>query len=155
MKRKTPGGLNIYNRQDKVDIDKPNRFHRAVPILNVTNFAASVDYYIYKLGFEKRWDWGDPPTFGCVSRGDLSIFLCEGAQGQPGTWMWIAVQDVDALYENYKKTGAIVVEPPANYPWGSREMLVGDPDGHRLRMASDATGPADDAQLTSKSADPD
>src|SRR5215471_1840077 len=77
-------------------MDKPNMFHHAVPILNVTNFAASVDYYIYKLGFEKRWDWGDPPSFGCVSRGDLSIFLCQGAQGQPGTWMWVAVQDVDA-----------------------------------------------------------
>src|SRR5262245_50703433 len=51
-----------------------------------------------------------------------------------------------ALYENYKKSGAIVVEPPANYPWGSREMLVGDPDGHRLRLASDAT-PADHPQL--------
>jgi hypothetical protein len=26
-------------------------------------------------------------------------------------------------------------------------MLVGDPDGHRLRLASDATGPADHPQL--------
>jgi uncharacterized glyoxalase superfamily protein PhnB len=57
--------------------------------------------------------------------------------------VWAAGLDVDALYENYKKSGAIVGEPPANYPWGSREMLVGDPDGHRLRLASDATGPPD------------
>ena len=36
-----------------------------------------MDYYINKLGFTKKWDWGDPPTFGCVARDKVSIFLCE------------------------------------------------------------------------------
>jgi catechol 2,3-dioxygenase-like lactoylglutathione lyase family enzyme len=75
-----------------------NRFHHVVPMLNVRNFAASVDYYVNKLGFAKKWDEGTPPTFGCVWRDNIEIFLCEGGQGQPGTWMSIFIDDVDALF---------------------------------------------------------
>ena len=63
---------------------KMNDFECVVPILNVKNFAASMDYYVTKLGFTKKWDWGDPPGFGCVARGKVEIFLSEGSQGQPG-----------------------------------------------------------------------
>ena len=66
-----------------------NDFECATPILNVRNLQASMDYYVHKLGFEKKWDWGDPPDFGCVRRGKVEIFLCEGSQGQPGMWMSI------------------------------------------------------------------
>ena len=112
-------------------------FQAVTPILYVKDLPASMDYYVQKLGFEKLWDWGDPPTFGCVRRGKVQIFFCEGCQGQPGTWMWIVVEDVDALYEEYKKSGAIILEEPKNYPWESREMLVADLDDHRLRLAGD------------------
>jgi catechol 2,3-dioxygenase-like lactoylglutathione lyase family enzyme len=124
-----------------------NEFASVIPILNVSNFAASMKYYVDKLGFRKKWDWGDPPTFGCVTRGKVEIFFCEGAQGQPGVWMSIFTEDVDALYEEYKTRGAIIRQPPTNMPWGTREMNVQDPDGHRLRMGSEATGPADEAGL--------
>jgi len=52
-------------------------FGEVIPILNVKNFQASMDYYVQKLGFEKKWDWGDPPNFGCVGRGKVEIFLCQ------------------------------------------------------------------------------
>lgn len=121
-----------------------NEFEGVVPILNVKNVPASMDYYVNKLGFSKKWDWGNPPTFACVVRDKVNIFLCQGAQGRPGTWMSVFLDDVDALYEDYKKTGAIIRLPPTNMPWGTREMNVEDLDGHRLRMGSEATGPADD-----------
>ncbi len=121
-----------------------NEFECVVPILNVKNFAESMDYYVNKLGFRKKWDWGDPPTFGSVTRGKVEIFLCEGAQGQPGMWMSIFVDDVDALHEEYKSRGAVIRQPPTNMPWGTREMNMEDPDGHRLRMGSHATGLADE-----------
>ena len=46
-----------------------NEFECVVPILNVKNFAVSMDYYVNKLGFSKKWDWGTPPSFGSVGRG--------------------------------------------------------------------------------------
>ena len=85
-----------------------NQFEGVIPILNVKNFAASMDYYITKLGFAKKWDWGTPPTFGCVTRDKVAIFLCEGAQGEAGMWMSIFMDDVDALHEEYRKSGAII-----------------------------------------------
>ena len=115
---------------------KINRFESAVPIFNVKNVPASIEYYVDKLGFEKEWDWGDPPTFGCVFRDEVRIFLCQEGQGSPGTWISIFVQDVDALYEDYKSSGAIIQEPPTDYPWGVREMNVEDLDGHCLRVGS-------------------
>jgi catechol 2,3-dioxygenase-like lactoylglutathione lyase family enzyme len=121
-----------------------NAFEGVIPILNVSNFATSMDYYVNKLGFTKKWDWGAPPTFGCVKRGKVEIFFCEGGQGHAGMWMSIFLGDVDALFEEYKASGAVIRMPPANMPWGTREMNVEDPDGHRFRMGSEATGPADD-----------
>jgi uncharacterized glyoxalase superfamily protein PhnB len=121
-----------------------NEFEGVVPILRVKNFAAAMEYYLTKLGFQKKWDWGTPPTFGCVTRGKVNIFLCEGAQGQPGMWMSIFLENVDALHEEYQKSGAIILMAPANMPWGTREMNMVDLDGHHFRMGSDATGPADE-----------
>lgn len=122
-----------------------NAFHCVVPILNVRDFAVSMDYYVNKLGFTKKWDWGSPPAFGCVSRDKVEIFFCEGAQGKQGMWMSIFMDDVDALYDVYKNSGAIIRQKPTNMPWGTREMNIEDPDGNRLRMGSDATGPYDES----------
>jgi Ankyrin repeats (3 copies)/Glyoxalase/Bleomycin resistance protein/Dioxygenase superfamily/Ankyrin repeat len=122
-------------------------FDTAIPILNVKNVPASIEYYVRKLGFKKNWDWGEPAEFASVGRDRVEIFLCEGGQGNPGTWMWIRMQDTDALHKEYKKSGALIVKSPINYPWGSREMLVKDLDGHVLRMASEATGSAEEPHL--------
>lgn len=128
-----------------------NRFESAVPILNVNNVPASIAYYVDKLGFAKEWDWGSPPTFGCVFRDGVRIFFCQGAQGAPGMWISIFVRDVDALHDDYRARGAIIRQAPTNFPWGVREMNVEDPDGHRLRLGSDATGPSDGTPLAETS----
>jgi predicted enzyme related to lactoylglutathione lyase len=122
-------------------------FEGVTPILNVKNFAASMDYYVNKLGLTKKWDWGDPPSFGSVGSDRVTIFLCERAQGQPGTWLMLFVDDVDVLYRDYQQRGVKILQPPTNMPWQTREMHVEDPDGHRLRIGSDATGPADPSEV--------
>ena len=127
--------------------DTQNRFHGLTPILSVKSVPASIDHYVKVLGFNKNWDWGDPPTFGSVSRDDVCIFFCQGAQGQPGNWVSIFVKDVDALFEEYTQSGAKIRQPPTNFPWGMREMNIEDPDGHRLRMGAGTEEPADGVPL--------
>ncbi len=117
-----------------------NRFEVVVPILVVRDVPASIDYYVDKLGFAKKWDWGDPPDFACVARDQVELFLSQTAKTVPVSWISIFVQDVDALYETYKRTGAIIHQPPADYPWGLREMTVEDLDGNRMRMGGDGGG---------------
>ena len=42
--------------------------------------------------------------------------------------------DVDALHKEYQASGADITQPPTDKPWGMREMLVKDIDGHVLRI---------------------
>jgi hypothetical protein len=57
--------------------------HVLNPILNVSSISESFAWF-EKLGWEKSWDWGTPPTFGGVCSGNCEIFLCEGGQGGRG-----------------------------------------------------------------------
>ena len=109
-------------------------FECANPILRVANMAASLRYYVEVLGFANA-DWGGD-DFTCVTRDGATIYLSEGDQGQPGTWVWLGVSDVRGLHEELTRRGAAILHPPENYPW-ALEMKVGDPDGHVLRFGSD------------------
>jgi predicted enzyme related to lactoylglutathione lyase len=115
------------------------KFEHANPILRVASMARSLTYYVGVLGFTNA-DWGSD-DFTCVTRDGASIYLSEGDQGQPGTWVWVGVEDVEMLHQEYRAAGATILHPPANFPWAC-EMKVGDPDGHVLRFGSD---PKDDA----------
>ena len=63
------------------------RLHHAIPIFRVSNLATSLDYYTRILGFEIPWQM---PWYASVRRGTCSLMLCEGGQGNPGTWIWAA-----------------------------------------------------------------
>lgn len=107
-----------------------------VPIYSVVDLQASLRYYLEVLGFEKRWDWGDPPDYACVSLGEAELFLCEGGQGQPGTWLYLFIDGIEEYYAEIKKRGAKVISGPTDEPWGMREIHVQDPDGHVLRIGT-------------------
>lgn len=96
--------------------------------------AVAVKYYVEVLGF-KNADWGND-FFTMVGRDKTGIYLCQGGQGQTGTWAWIGVGDVDVLHQEYVASGAKIRLEPNNYPW-AYEMHVEDPDGHVLRFGSD------------------
>ncbi|HEX6250068.1 MAG TPA: glyoxalase superfamily protein [Gemmatimonadaceae bacterium] len=113
----------------------PVRFTGVTPILRVSSLEESIAHYVSVLGFEHQWDDGQ---FGCVSRGDVELFLCQGSQGCVRTWVYVSVGDADALYDEYRRQGARIRRSPVNYPWGAREMHVLDLDGHVLRFGSDA-----------------
>jgi predicted enzyme related to lactoylglutathione lyase len=121
----------------------PTRFEHAEPILRVASVANSVGYYVDVLGFTNA-EWGGD-EFTRVSRDDAGIYLSEGTQGQAGTWVWIGVDDVAALYDEFVASGAAILEPPTNHSW-AYEMKVVDPDGHVLRFGSD---PRDDLPFAS------
>jgi catechol 2,3-dioxygenase-like lactoylglutathione lyase family enzyme len=117
-----------------MDETRRTRFEGAEPILSVREVPATVRYYTDILGF-KNAEWGND-FFTSVSRDRASIYLCQGGQGQPGTWVWIGVEDVSLLYEEYKQNGARIRMTPHNFPW-AYEMHVEDLDGHVLRLGSE------------------
>jgi predicted enzyme related to lactoylglutathione lyase len=110
---------------------KKTRFENAQLILRVSNMSISVRYYVDVLGFTNA-EWGTD-DFTLLNRDKAFIYLCRGSQGQAGTWVWVGVKVADALFSEYKASGARITQPPRNYPW-AYEFHVEDPDGHVLRF---------------------
>jgi catechol 2,3-dioxygenase-like lactoylglutathione lyase family enzyme/heme-degrading monooxygenase HmoA len=107
-----------------------------VPILRVRSLQDSLRFYVDVLGFQGEWGTEEGSTMASVARGGRSIMLCEGGQGQPGTWVWIGVDDIRPLYDRLSLRGAKVRQAPENRPW-AYEMQVEDLDGHVLRFGSE------------------
>jgi uncharacterized glyoxalase superfamily protein PhnB len=112
-------------------------FGGVTPILRVTDLEASLTFYINALGF--KLDWQTTDGHAAVRRGDVVIMLFADDQGQLGTWLYVGVNDVDALHIELLEKGVSIRHPPTNYPWGARELQVADVDGHVLRFGSEAT----------------
>lgn len=108
-------------------------FGGVTPVLRVRDVEASTEYYVRVLGFKIDFQ---TPGFVSVSRGRCCLFLCEGDQGNPGSWVWIDAKDVEVVHEEFRNSGAKIRNPPTNYPW-ALEMQVEDPDGNVLRLGSD------------------
>ncbi len=91
------------------------RFEGGNPIFRVESLPASIDYYVRILGF--KLDWQDSDIIASVSRGRFVLFLCQRDQGNIGCWVWVGVDDVEALFKEYRVAGAKVRHPPTNYSW--------------------------------------
>jgi predicted enzyme related to lactoylglutathione lyase len=112
----------------------PRQFECINPILRVEHMQRSLRFYVDQLGF-KNADWGDD-DFTMIERDGCGIYLCARAQGKGGAWVWIGVEDVRPLYEDYKARGLKIVMQPMNFPW-ALEFHLEDPDGNVLRLGSE------------------
>jgi hypothetical protein len=109
------------------------------PILCVASLPTSIRYYVEVLGFAVDWGGEAGSGMASVSRNGHSIMLCQADQGQPGTWIWIGVEDIEPLFEQYLSKQAKFRQTPINRPW-AYEMQIEDPDGHVLRFGSEPIG---------------
>lgn len=119
-------------------VSNPSILEGVTPIRRVRDLAGSIRYYVQKLGFRVNWGFPDERTsfFASISRDKCCLFLSEGDQGHPGTWVWIGAEDAEALHEEFKASGAKIRNPPTNYEW-TFEMQVEDLDGNILRFGSE------------------
>src|SRR5258708_40137619 len=97
-------------------------FKTVVPILYSTDVSRSLTYYVDGLGFDRRWEWGNPPSFGGVIKDAVEIFFSEKDQGNAGTWISVVVDDIDGYYETIRTKGADIIAAPDTKEWGMREM---------------------------------
>ena len=128
--------------------DEPMTVARVVPIIRVTDMRSAIDFYGSKLGFVTEFQYsagpGGPWYAGLSLDGNhihLSTFAGDGAFG---TAVYCNVDDVDVLFDQFRRAGLKVpgkpespVEGgPVNQTWGMREVYVRDPDGNTLRFGS-------------------
>ena len=116
---------------------------RVFPQLRMTNWKRTRQFYADGLGFVVDWEHRfEPgfPVFAQLTREGLSLFLTEhSGDCQVGGAAYFVVDNVDALHREIRDRGIQPPEPPADTPWGTREMTIVDPDGNRLRFANPLT----------------
>ncbi len=116
--------------------------HQTVlPQLRITNADRSLRFYVDGLGFTIDWQHQFEPGFPFffqLTRQGQSIFLTEHAGDcQVGGAVYFIVPDAGACCAAMALNGIQATNPLADMPWGTREFVVTDPDGNRLRFASE------------------
>ncbi len=109
----------------------------ALPVLQIDDYQAAVDFYVGRLGFEivmeHRHEPGFP-VFMVVKRGAIHLALSEHGRGHPGTEVYVYVEDVAAWYERCLANGVKPNQPPEAKMWGNTEMPISDPSRNLLRI---------------------
>jgi catechol 2,3-dioxygenase-like lactoylglutathione lyase family enzyme len=130
------------------DIARHHQLHGVQPVLPVPALADAVDWYRRVLGFELDFLHGEPAHYGRVKLGDRSwgdpiyIHLQLDAAGpiQPCGEVRLHVgHDIDGLHRHVLAQGAGVIAPPADQPWGLREMSLRAPGGHVLVLGAEVS----------------
>jgi len=110
-------------------------------ILLVKDVEDSASWYKDKLGFEIQKLYGEPPTFGIISRDGNNLMFCKSppeniipnwknVQATSNVYFW--VDDVEALYEEYKTSGAKIDWDLCIQPYGVKEFGINDPDEYDI-----------------------
>lgn len=102
-------------------------FTQPVPELPVADLERAREYYCRCLGFERRWSF---PEIASVARGEVAIFFRRANGAIAPQAFWVHAPDLEGAFEEMRGAGALIVEPPADKPWGLRQFTVRDVDGH-------------------------
>lgn len=117
---------------------------RVMPTLRITDYATSKGFYVEGLGFQIDWEHRfEPhfPVFMQVSRDGLALFLSEHTGDCPvGGLVHLYVPDVDDWYDEFRRKGVSVKEPPNESLQGLRSMTITDPDGNKLHICTRLEG---------------
>jgi uncharacterized glyoxalase superfamily protein PhnB len=117
------------------------------PQFLVADLQVAIDYYRDRLGFEQKIAWED--FYASVIRDGAEIHL-KCAPGLAGERehrrvndhidAMITVADAESLFEEISGRGALIHQTLETQPWGARDFIVLDPDGHIVCFAEDAGG---------------
>jgi catechol 2,3-dioxygenase-like lactoylglutathione lyase family enzyme len=122
----------------------------AIPQLFVSDIAGSCTFFTVKLGFAVEFVYGEPAFYAQVKRGGAQIALRHVARDvmdkiavaiKADVDMLaasISVDDVQALYSEFRAAHAAFHQDLRTEEWGARTFIVRDPDGNLLLFAGSA-----------------
>ncbi|HLF79584.1 MAG TPA: VOC family protein [Dehalococcoidia bacterium] len=134
----------------------PRHFFGVVPVLLVDDVLATVEFYRDALGFEANFLYDNPPTYASVSRNDAIINFAlsqppgrrngvSGAGPGNGTDLYIVVNDLDDVHEEFKLTGVSILLEPLDTDYGMREFKIEDLNGYQIIFGQEVEEDDDDA----------
>jgi catechol 2,3-dioxygenase-like lactoylglutathione lyase family enzyme len=107
-------------------------------LLRPSDLVVSRRFYEHQLGLRVYREYGvDGRVTGVVFfLGGGFLELAGAGGGMPGAAsgpsLWLQVDDLAAEHARLSGAGVSIDEPPADMPWGLREMWIRDPDGLRI-----------------------
>jgi uncharacterized glyoxalase superfamily protein PhnB len=118
-------------------------------IVSVSEIERALGLYRDVLGFAEKYRAGEVISLG-LPGGDLELMLHQRppTSGLAGVAVSFLVDDVDATTAAATGAGATVIDEPEDQPWGERQAVLTDVDGHVLCLVapiartSGADGPA-------------
>lgn len=114
-------------------------------VFTVRDVAASLAFYVDRLGFAAQFAMGDPPTYAIIERETVSLRLMPASQDPAGlgrSSIYVYVDDVDALHAGLVAMGCPIEIAPEDFFYGMRETSVRDPDGNRITFGAEVRPPA-------------
>lgn len=115
---------------------------RIYPTFRFRDAPAMIDWLEKAFGFRVRAKYMDGDRVGhaelafgssiimCGSVKDDAYGAMVGAPGQGGKSLYVAVDEVDALFERAKSAGARIEQGLTDRDYGSREFICADPEGN-------------------------
>ena len=124
---------------------KQKKFYHAVPFMPVRNLQETINFYKEKLGFYNEWFWKD--TDAGMQRDNFPVLftlspafvLDVNKRAHSFEIMWF-VDNVDAIYEEYKGKELSIFKDLIEEPWGVKEFGIEDVNGYRIRIAEHIVG---------------
>ncbi|MFZ4208349.1 VOC family protein [Streptomyces sp. E2N171] len=109
---------------------------RVVPNLHSENPERHGGFYGL-LGLEEVMDHGWIMTLASPSNPTAQVSVMTGDRTAPAhPDISVEVDDVDAVYEAVRESGAEIVHPLRDEEWGVRRFFVRDPDGRVVNVLS-------------------
>jgi len=103
-----------------------------IPVLAYANVREAVGWLCRAFGLVERLRIGDHR--GQLSFGSGAVVIAGQQEPLPqggfSHSVMVRVADIDSHYKHAKKTGARIINPPAEYPYGERQYSVEDIGGH-------------------------
>ena len=106
-------------------------------IISVADRERSLPLYRDTLGLTEKYVAGEI-TMLALPGSDLEVLLHERTptSGLAGISLSFRTDDVDTLTSAAVRAGATVIDAPADQPWGERQSVLTDPDGHVICLVS-------------------
>lgn len=112
-----------------------HRVLSAIPVLQVADVRASVEWYADVLDWRPGFVWPETgaPEHGSVCRDDAVVHLSKCADAAAHrSHVYLIVRDVRAYGELVSARGATFEFGPADTDYGMHEFSLRDPDGNTL-----------------------
>jgi predicted enzyme related to lactoylglutathione lyase len=101
-------------------------------VVSVSELDRSLTFYEAALGLERRSTSSPIARLTDVTGTEILLHERPPSASEAGVALSFSVEDVDAATSAAVAAGGTVIDEPADQPWGERQSVLRDPDGHVL-----------------------